>query len=58
MTQPDDRDEQDGEPEPTEQAGGLVPDRLDQRVAGVDADDHQHEEEQHHDGAGVGDDLN
>ena len=30
---------------------------LDQRVGGVDADEHQHEQEQHHDRAGVDDDL-
>ena len=31
--------------------------RLDERVGRVDADDHQHEQEQHHDRAGVDDDL-
>jgi hypothetical protein len=35
----------------------LALDRLDQRVRGVDPDEHEHEEEQHHDGAGVDEDL-
>ena len=35
----------------------LASDRLDHRVGGVDADQHQHEEEQHQDRAGVDDDL-
>ena len=35
----------------------LAADRLDHRVGGVDADQHQHEEEQHQDRAGVDDDL-
>ena len=35
----------------------LAADRLDDRVGGVDADEHQHEEEEHQDGAGVDDDL-
>ena len=35
----------------------LAPDRLHHRVGGVDADQHQHEEEQHQDRAGVDDDL-
>ena len=35
----------------------LAADRLHHRVGGVDADQHQHEEEQHQDGAGVDDDL-
>ncbi len=35
----------------------LTPDRLDDRVGGVDADEHHDEEEQHEDRAGVDDDL-
>ena len=35
----------------------LSPDRLDEGVRGVDPDEHQHEEEQHHHRAGVDDHL-
>ena len=35
----------------------LAADRLDDRVGGVDADQHQHEQEEHQDRAGVDDDL-
>ena len=40
-----------GRPQP------LAPDGLHQRIGRVDADQHEHEEEQHHDRAGVDDDL-
>ena len=45
-------------PRPSSDGGQpLALDRLDQRVGGVDADQHEHEQEQHHDRAGVDDDL-
>ena len=50
--------EHDAEQQPEEdRQDPLALDRLDDRVGGVDADQHQHEQEQHQDRAGVDDDL-
>ena len=51
-------DDQAGEAEAEHDRGDPLPaQRLDQRVRGVPADQHQHEQEQDHDRAGVDDDL-
>ena len=51
-------DDQRGEDDPEDARGeSLAADGLDQRVRRVDADEHQHEQEQHQDCTGVDDDL-
>ena len=55
-TEPDDEQQPEADPG-DDRRKPLVRQRLDERVARVDADHHQDEEEEHHHGAGVDDDL-
>jgi len=55
---PEGRDQQHRQPEAEHQGGQPLPaQHLDHRVGAVPPDHHQHEQEQHHDRAGVDDDL-